>query len=70
MKNLSIVLVLLSILSVSAFAVEWQEWEVVDNTSGNLDQAAMDVRQGMVAMTYQKSPVSGNDAKLLYSEYI
>ena len=51
--------------------VGWEDWEVVDNISGDLSQVAMDVRQGMVAISYLKPPApTGGGSQLLYSEYI
>ena len=70
MKNVVGILVLLFACSTAVHGVEWENWEVVDDVSGNLSQAAMDVRQGLVAITYLKAPVIGNDSSLLYSEYV
>lgn len=75
MKSFSAKLVLSLVFCTAVFAVninpsDWGSWGVVDNTSGNLDQVAMAVGQGKVAIVYQKAAVSGGDAKLLYSEYI
>ena len=47
-----ITLIFLLALSITAFAVEWEDWEIVDNISGDLSQVAMDVRLGKVILDY------------------
>ena len=59
MKYAVVILALVVLFSATASAFTWGTWEVVDTVSGDLDQVAMAVRQGKVALVYQKTYVYG-----------
>ena len=72
MKNkiMMIPLIFVLVFAANAIALDWGQWQQVDDLDKNLAQVVISIDDGKVGIAYRQNYVSGNDGKLRYSQYV